>query len=43
MPWPVYQSMTEHELRAIYEYLRAIPCIDTMVDGQPHLRNTCPK
>jgi hypothetical protein len=25
MPWPTYQSMTDHEIRAIYEYLRAIP------------------
>jgi mono/diheme cytochrome c family protein len=25
MPWPVYQDMTERDLRAIYEYLRAIP------------------
>jgi len=25
MPWPVYQDMTEHDLRAIYEYLSAIP------------------
>lgn len=25
MPWPVYANMTELELRAIYEYLRAIP------------------
>jgi hypothetical protein len=25
MPWPVYQSMTDHDLRAIYEYLNAIP------------------
>ena len=25
MPWPVYQSMTDRDLRAIYEYLRAIP------------------
>jgi hypothetical protein len=43
MPWPVYQDMTEHELRAIYEYLSAIPCIDTVVEGQPQLRHTCPK
>ena len=27
MPWPAYQHMTDHDLRAIYEYLRAIPCI----------------
>lgn len=25
MPWPVYKNMTDHDLRAIYEYLRAIP------------------
>ncbi|HEY7289395.1 MAG TPA: hypothetical protein VH583_06115 [Vicinamibacterales bacterium] len=25
MPWPVYQDMTERDLRAVYEYLRAIP------------------
>ena len=25
MPWPVYQDMIEHDIRAIYEYLRAIP------------------
>lgn len=25
MPWPTYQSMTDHDIRAIYEYLSAIP------------------
>jgi len=25
MPWPVYQEMTDYDLTAIYEYLRAIP------------------
>lgn len=25
MPWPIYQSMTDHDIRAIYEYLRSIP------------------
>jgi hypothetical protein len=25
MPWPVYQGMNYRDLRAIYEYLRAIP------------------
>jgi len=25
MPWPVYRNMTDGDLRAIYEYLRAIP------------------
>lgn len=27
MPWPAYQSMTDHDIRAIYEYLRSIPPI----------------
>jgi hypothetical protein len=27
MPWPVYGSMTDLDLRAIYEYLRAIPSL----------------
>jgi hypothetical protein len=25
MPWPTYQDMTDHDIRAIYEYLKAIP------------------
>ena len=28
MPWPVFGKKTDHELRAVYEYLRAIPRID---------------
>ena len=43
MPWSAFQDMAEHDLRAIYEYLSAIPCIDTVVAGQPQLRNSCPK
>jgi hypothetical protein len=27
MPWPIYRNMSDHDLRAIYEYLSAIPCI----------------
>ena len=42
MPWPAFQSMTDHQLDAIYEYLKAIPCIDTVIEGQPQLRNHCP-
>ena len=41
MPWPYYQSMTDHDLLAIYTYLSAIPCLDTVVAGQPQLRNDC--
>jgi len=25
MPWPIYREMLDHDMRAIYEYLRAIP------------------
>ena len=27
MPWPAFQDLTDRDLRAIYEYLKAIPCI----------------
>ena len=29
MPWPVYSHMRGTDLRAIYEYLRAIPSLPT--------------
>ena len=38
MPWPTFQDMTENDLRAIYEYLSAIPC----VEGDPGLPNPRP-
>jgi hypothetical protein len=41
MPWPSYQDMSDRELRAIYEYLSAIPCIDKNIEGQPQLRHNC--
>jgi hypothetical protein len=28
MPWPVFHYMTDHQLEAIYEFLKAIPCIE---------------
>jgi hypothetical protein len=28
MPWPDFQRLTYHDIRAIYEYLGAIPCIE---------------
>jgi hypothetical protein len=33
MPWPTFQSMTDHDIQAIYEYLSSIPCIETVVAG----------
>jgi hypothetical protein len=41
MPWPDHQNMTDHDIRAIYEYLSAVPCIDTDIAGAPELRNDC--
>jgi len=35
MPWPVYQTMTDGDLRAIYEYLSTIPAIDANICGVP--------
>jgi hypothetical protein len=35
MPWPVQQHMTDHDIRAIYEYLKAIPCIQGNYPGEP--------
>ena len=27
MRWPFFKNMTEHDLKAIYEYLSAVPCV----------------
>lgn len=35
MPWPVYQEMEEREMRAMYEYLRAIPPAEPGKAGPP--------
>jgi len=40
MPWGNFQNMTDHDLRAIDEYLSDIPCIE----GPPaasNLHNAC--
>jgi hypothetical protein len=42
MPWPVFQSMTDRDLRAMYEYLSAIPCNPgPVIAGAPYLQNVC--
>ena len=28
MPWPAYRKLTDRDLRAIYEYLTTIPCLE---------------
>ena len=39
MPWPIFQGFTEIDLRAIYEYLSAVPCISGPSTGVLH--NDC--
>lgn len=34
MPWSDFQTMTEHEIRAIYAYFSAIPCLEGTPAGQ---------
>ena len=41
MPWPLYAQMTDHDLRAIYEYLSAIPCIENPPPAPSILHNDC--
>ena len=40
MPWNIYQNMTDRDLRAIYEYLSAVPCIEGPPAPSP-LHNEC--
>lgn len=40
MPWPVFQAMSDHEILAIYEYLRAVPCVAGPPAPSP-LHNDC--
>jgi hypothetical protein len=35
MPWPVYQDLTERDLRAMYEYLTAIPTASPAPEQAP--------
>jgi len=32
MPWPAFRQMSDRDLKAIYEYLRAIPCLPSAVN-----------
>jgi hypothetical protein len=34
MPWPNFKDLTDHDIRAIYEYLKAVPCIRGNYPGQ---------
>jgi hypothetical protein len=42
MRWPSFSNMTNHELRAMYEYLGAVPCNPgKVIAGAPYLQNMC--
>lgn len=44
MPWPVYQNMTDRQLKAIWTYLSTVPCNahnDALGDTYPWLKNKC--
>jgi hypothetical protein len=40
MPWPGLRNLTNHDLRAIYEYLSAVPCVAGPPAPSP-LHNDC--
>ena len=40
MPWTEYRYMTDRDLRAVYEYLSAVPCIEGPPAPSP-LHNDC--
>jgi hypothetical protein len=42
MPWPTYSHLTDRDLRAIYEYLSAVPCVEGPTDPTDPLHNDCP-
>ena len=35
MPWPVYANMTDRDLKAVYEFLRSIPCVGSAARCTP--------
>jgi hypothetical protein len=39
MPWPILQNLTQRDVRAIYEYLSAVPCVAGPDTGVLH--NDC--
>jgi hypothetical protein len=42
MRWPSFRKMTDRDLRAIYDYLGAIPCNPgQVIAGAPYLQNVC--
>jgi hypothetical protein len=41
MPWPTFGHMSDDDLVAIYEYLRAVPCVANTSSPYPWVCNVC--
>ncbi len=41
MSWPIYGNMSDYDLRAVYEYLSAVPCNAGPADPTNPLHNEC--
>jgi hypothetical protein len=41
MPWPTFGQMSDNDIQAIYEYLRAVPCNANSASPYPWVRNVC--
>jgi hypothetical protein len=41
MPWPTFSHMSDNDIQAIYEYLRAVPCNANSSSPYPWVRNVC--
>jgi hypothetical protein len=41
MPWPTFSHMSDNDIQAIYEYLKAVPCIANTGSPYPQLINVC--
>lgn len=42
MPWPNFKDLTDHEIHAIYEYLKAVPCVQGNYPGPNGLAQGIP-
>lgn len=41
MPWPTFSHMSDNDIQAIYEYLKAVPCNANSSSPYPWVRNVC--
>jgi hypothetical protein len=41
MPWPTFGHMSDNDIQAIYEYLKAVPCNANSSSPYPWVRNVC--